>query len=253
MADLSGNQKPSRPLRVERLGRVPYGPMLALQEARHAAVADGLADDTLFLLEHDPVITTGRNTGTQHVLVSQQALAARRVEFFATGRGGDVTYHGPGQLVGYPIVMLQPGEQDIRRYVRCLEDILIRTALDFGVTATRVEGLRGIWVGNDKLAAIGVRVARWTTSHGFALNVNTQLDDFNLIVPCGLYERGVTSLKKLRGAAIPMQAVEDRIAVHTAEVLGRAAIASRPTPWRASAVAHGNAPDDNARAGVNHG
>ncbi len=229
----------ARSLQVEILGQVPYGPMLALQEARHADVAAGLVQDTLFLLEHDPVITTGRNTGASHVLASREALAARQVAYFETARGGDVTYHGPGQLVGYPILQLQPHEQDIRSYVHRLEEILIRTAADFDVVAERVEGLRGIWVGNDKLAAIGVRVARWTTTHGFALNVSTRLEDFDLIVPCGLYDRGVTSLEKLLGRNIPLQAVGERIIYHAATILERPVGKHDPTAWHAAAVSAG--------------
>ena len=229
----SGASAQKRNLQVERLGRVPYGPMLALQEARHADVAAGVCQDTLFLLEHDPVITTGRNTGASHVLASRATLAARQVDYFETGRGGDVTYHGPGQLVGYPILQLEPHEQDIRAYVHRLEEILIRTAADFDVVAERVAGLRGIWVGNDKLAAIGVRIARWTTCHGFALNVSTRLEDFDLIVPCGLYDRGVTSLEKLLGAPMPMATVHERIVHHAAEILQRTAVACEASPWDA--------------------
>ncbi|MEK7703782.1 MAG: lipoyl(octanoyl) transferase LipB [Myxococcota bacterium] len=209
------------PLRIEVMGRVPYRPMLALQEQRHAEVKAGVAEDTLFLLEHEPVLTTGKNRGAEHVLASMLTLAARGIEVVETSRGGDVTYHGPGQLVGYPIVKLRPGEQDIRRYVERLEEILIRTAADFGVLATRVEGLRGIWVGDSKLAAVGVRIAEWTTLHGFALNVEPQPDGFALIVPCGLHGRGVTSLAQLLGTAPCMEEVRTRVAHHAGAVLRR--------------------------------
>lgn len=217
-------------LYVERMGRVAYGPMLALQEARHAAVADGAGPETLFLLEHEPVVTLGKNAGADHVLVSAAALAARGVELVATGRGGDVTYHGPGQIVGYPILALGEGEQDIKGYVYKLEELLIRTVADFGVTASRVEGLRGIWVGNDKIGAIGVRIARWTTLHGFALNVATDLDGFALIVPCGIRDRGVTSLTRLCSPVPTLREVEDRIIVHASAVLGRATHEATPSP-----------------------
>lgn len=217
-------------LYVERMGRVAYGPMLALQEARHAAVADGAGPETLFLLEHEPVVTLGKNAGADHVLVSAAALAARGVELVATGRGGDVTYHGPGQIVGYPILALGEGEQDIKGYVYKLEELLIRTVADFGVTASRVEGLRGIWVGNDKIGAIGVRIARWTTLHGFALNVATDLDGFALIVPCGIRGRGVTSLTRLCSPVPSLREVEDRIIVHASAVLGRATHEATPSP-----------------------
>ena len=210
-----------RTLRVERMGRVPYGPMHDLQQIRQGEVATGEADDTLFLLEHDPVITLGRNSGDGHVLVDREVLAARGVELFATGRGGDVTYHGPGQVVGYPIVALQEDERDIKAYVGWLEEIMIRTAAAFGVEAGRVDGLRGIWVGNDKIGAVGVRIAQWTTLHGFALNVSTHLDDFSMIVPCGLHGRGVTSLARLLGQAPAIADVEERLAEHAGMMLNR--------------------------------
>jgi lipoyl(octanoyl) transferase len=237
-----------RQLRVERFFRVPYGPMLALQEARHAEVLDGTSDDTLFLLEHEAVITTGRNTGDGHVLASRTALQARGVAFCETGRGGDVTYHGPGQIVGYPILALQPGEQDVKGYVHRLEEILIRTAADFGVRAERVPGLRGIWVGNDKLAAIGVRLARWVTLHGFALNVSTDLSAFGLIVPCGLHGRGVTSLARLCDPAPERAIVEARLVAHAEAVLGRRLYAAQATalpgaaPGPTSTLSQGVAP-----------
>ena len=226
-----------RPLRVERMGMTAYGTMLGLQEKRHCEVRDGLQDDTLFLLEHLPVITTGKNTGTGHILANGEELNRRGVTHYETGRGGDVTYHGPGQIVGYPIVELQDSERDIRRFVGCLEEVLIRTAADFGVKAERVQGLRGIWVGNDKLAAIGVRISRWTTMHGFALNVSTELSGFDLIVPCGLHGRGVTSLQKLLGEAPPLGIVEDRLSSHAAEVLGRQAYDAEPTSLNSFEVA----------------
>lgn len=216
-----------RTLRVESVGRVGYGPMLALQNARHADVCDGRADDTLFLLEHEPVVTLGRNSGAASLLVSPHLLEARGVELFETGRGGDATYHGPGQVVGYPIVFLEHGERDIKRFVAMLEELMIRTAHDFGVEAGRVEGMRGIWVSDDKLGAVGVRVSRWTTMHGFALNVQNALDGFRLIVPCGLHGKGVTSLEQQAGRTISVAEVEEKIAFHAGDVLGRTVVNSR--------------------------
>ncbi|MEE8410690.1 MAG: lipoyl(octanoyl) transferase LipB [Myxococcota bacterium] len=227
-----------RTLRVERMGRVGYGPMLALQEERHAEVCDGTRDDTLFLLEHEPVVTLGRNSGAGNILVSREQLSARGVELFETGRGGDVTYHGPGQIVGYPIVRLRDSERDIKRFVGLLEEIVIRTAHDFDVDAARVDGLRGIWVGDDKIGAVGVRIARWTTMHGFAFNVNDAdldldlalFDGFSLIVPCGLHGKGVTSLESQTGCPIELGTVNDRLAHHAASVFARRGIECPASP-----------------------
>ena len=145
------------------------------------------------------------------MLATPDALAAAGVGLFETGRGGDVTYHGPGQLVGYPIIDLNPNRRDVHRYVRDLEEVLIRTVATFGITAARVPGLTGIWVGDEKLAAIGVRISRWVTSHGFALNVDTDLSRFNLIVPCGIADKGVTSMSSLLSRAVSMAEVEDAV------------------------------------------
>jgi lipoyl(octanoyl) transferase len=182
----------------------------------------GRIEDVLLLVEHPHVLTLGArgDGGRAHILVTPEALASRGVEVHETGRGGDITYHGPGQIVGYPIIDLKPDRRDVHRYVRDLEDVLIRTARDYGVDATRVEGLTGVWVGRDKLAAIGVRIARWITSHGFALNVTTDLDYFDLIVPCGIADRGVTSLARLLGRAVDRREVEDRVAAHFRDVFG---------------------------------
>src|SRR5690349_6586442 len=148
------DRDPQRPLWVERLGRVAYAPMLARQEERHTQVLAGEHDDTLFVLEHEPVVTLGRNAHAENVLLPADVLRARGIDVFPTGRGGDVTYHGPGQVVGYPIIALGDGERDVRRYVTCLEEIMIRAAHDFGVTADRVDGMHGVWVGGAKLGAV---------------------------------------------------------------------------------------------------
>jgi len=213
-----------RRLRIEILGEVPYRPMLALQRQRHAEVIGG-ADDTLFLLEHPAVVTLGKNCGAKNVLLAPAALAAQGIDLVETDRGGDVTFHGPGQLVGYPIVKLDGAEQDVKAYVFKLEELMIRTVADFGVVATRSEGLRGVWVGKDKIAAIGVRIAQWTTLHGFALNVTTDLHRFDCIIPCGLRGRGVTSLTQVLGKKVAMSDVIARLAAHVGPVLGRAACA----------------------------
>jgi lipoyl(octanoyl) transferase len=155
------------------------------------------------------------------VLATDEALDAAGVSLFEAGRGGDVTYHGPGQLVGYPILDLRPDRCDVHRYVRDLEEVMIAIGAGFGVNAERIPGLTGAWVGRNKLAAIGVRISRWITSHGFAFNVSTDLAHFGLIVPCGIADRGVTSLGELLGAPPPMTAVEDAAIASFAAVFGR--------------------------------
>lgn len=211
------------PLEVRRLGLVEYDAGLALQAKLVEARKSGAIPDQLLLLQHPPVITLGVKTRNDrsHIVASEARLAGEGVAVFETGRGGDVTYHGPGQLVGYPIISLHPDRRDVHRYVRDLEEVLIRTAGAFGVTAGRVPGLTGIWVGDEKLAAIGVRISRWVTSHGFAFNVTTNLDHFDLIVPCGITDRGVTSLARLLGQAPSMAEVETIAAQAFAEVFGR--------------------------------
>jgi lipoyl(octanoyl) transferase len=201
-------------IEVRRLGTIGYQAALDLQAQLVEQRKQGLIPDQLLLLEHPPVITLGVRTRNDrsHVLESEAAMAARGVGLFETGRGGDVTYHGPGQLVGYPIVDLKPDRCDVHRYVRDLEEVLIRAVDAFGVRAGRIEGLTGIWVGDQKLAAIGVRISRWVTSHGFALNVNTDLSHFGLIVPCGITDKGVTSLERLLGHALPMDEVAETVA-----------------------------------------
>jgi lipoyl(octanoyl) transferase len=202
---------------------MPYADAEALQRALVDERRAGRVGDVLLLLEHPHVLTLGvRAAGSRaHILSTPDALRARGVEVFETGRGGDVTYHGPGQLVGYPILDLQPDRPDVHRYVRDLEEVLIRTAADYGVHAERIEGLTGVWVGGEKLGAIGVRISRWVTSHGFALNVATDLDYFSLIVPCGIADRGVTSLARLLGRPVDSAEVERRLVIHFCHVFGR--------------------------------
>ena len=210
----------TRQLDVRRLGRVAYGDALALQRSLVEDRRAGRIPDTLLLVEHPHVLTLGvrGDGGRSHILASPDTLAARGVEVYETGRGGDITYHGTGQIVGYPILDLKPDRCDVHRYVRDLEEVLIRTAADYGIQAQRVEGLTGVWVGREKLAAIGVRIARWITSHGFAFNVTTDLEYFNLIVPCGITDRGVTSLARLLGRTVELADVQDRILDHFANI-----------------------------------
>jgi lipoyl(octanoyl) transferase len=183
----------------------------------------------LLLLEHPHVITLGaRRGGRSNLVATPEMLAARGVELYETGRGGDITYHGPGQLVGYPILDLRPDRCDVHRYIRDLEEVLIGVAADFGVPATRVPGLTGVWSGRDKLAAIGVRISRWITSHGFALNVTTGLAFYDLIVPCGIPDRGVTSFARIGAAAATMETVQDSTEARFCEVFSRKLAAVAP-------------------------
>ncbi len=209
---------------VRRLGRIEYQDALDLQRDLVEQRKRGEIGDQLLLLEHPDVITLGVRTRSDrsHIVASEELLAAEGIAVFETGRGGDVTYHGPGQLVGYPIIDLKPDRCDVHRYVRDLEDVLIGAVAEFGITAGRVKGLTGIWVGapgsESKLAAIGVRISRWVTSHGFALNVNTDLSRFGLIVPCGIADKGVTSMSHLLGHAVSMDEVADVVARQVARV-----------------------------------
>ena len=213
-----------RPLVVRHLGRVPYAHGLEIQESLVAERQAGRVADQLLLLEHDPVFTLGRNARRENVLLSADALRERGFDVFDTGRGGDVTYHGPGQVVGYPILDLSPDRRDVHRYVRDLEEVMIRTCADYAIEAGRVPGLTGTWVGADKIGAIGVRIARWVTSHGFAFNVATDLSAFDLIVPCGIRGRGVTSLERHLDRSVAPAEVADRLAIHLATVFGRTVV-----------------------------
>jgi lipoyl(octanoyl) transferase len=198
---------------------VPYEDALALQRALVEERRQDVIGDVLLLVEHPPVLTVGvrGDGGRSHILVTSETLAARGIEVHETGRGGDITFHGPGQIVGYPILNLKPDRCDVHRYVRDLEEVLIRVAGDYGIATRRVAGATGVWVGDDKLAAIGVRISRWITSHGFALNLSTDLSEFDLIVPCGIPNKGVTSLARL-GCTAPKAEVEDQIARHFCDI-----------------------------------
>ena len=206
--------------RVEQLGLVDYRVALRLQAERVAQRKAATIRDTLLLLEHPHVYTLGRNAKREHLLASRSWLEAHRVEVFETDRGGDITYHGPGQLVGYPILDLTAHRRDLSWYMRSLEEVLIGVAGDLRVRAGRLVGAPGVWVENDKLAAMGVHVSRWVTSHGFALNVNTDLAHFDWIVPCGLRGKGVTSLAKLLGRAVQMETAHRLVVENFGRVFG---------------------------------
>jgi lipoyl(octanoyl) transferase len=210
-------------LEVRRLGTLSYPEALAMQRALVEERRADRVPDLLILLQHPPVITLGvkGDGGRANVVATPDRLAELGITVEETGRGGDVTYHGPGQIVGYPIVDLRPDRQDVHRYVRDLEEVMIRTCADYGLAAGRIAGLTGAWIGPEKIGAIGVRISRWITSHGFAFNVSTRLDHFQLIVPCGISDRGVTSLEKATGRTIAIEEAEERIIQRFAEVFAR--------------------------------
>lgn len=245
---------PRRELVVRRLGVVPYDEALALQRVLVEQRKAGTIPDTLLLLQHPHVLTLGvkGDGGRGHILASAERLAALGVAVSETGRGGDVTYHGPGQLIGYPILDLDPDRRDVHRYVRDLEEVMVRVCASYGVAAGRIPGKTGTWVrvpqqrtarppeGLDrgsgaaaepaKIGAIGVRISRWITSHGFAFNVWTDLEFFRLIVPCGIAEYGVTSLKSEIGGELAMHDVEARFVQLFGDVFDRRVTTAGPTP-----------------------
>lgn len=210
-----------RRLEVRQLGLVPYAEGLELQDQLVQQRRAGEIPDQLLLLEHPHVITLGTSSSTDHILVGEEERALLGIELFETGRGGDVTYHGPGQLVGYPIFDLKPDRCDLHRYVRDIEEALIKALAHFGLAAGRKDGLTGVWLGEEKVAAIGVRVSSgWITSHGFALNVSTNLQFFDSIIPCGIRDHGVTSLQLALGRPVDMAEVCTAVTNGFAEVFG---------------------------------
>lgn len=212
-----------RPLEIRRLGTVPYSDALAFQRALVEERKAGRIPDQLLLLQHPPVITLGvrGDGGRGNVVATAERLAELGIEVVEAGRGGDVTYHGPGQIVGYPIIDLKPDRCDVHVYVRDVEDVMIRVCADYGLAAGRIPGLTGTWIGAEKIGAIGVRISRWVTSHGFAFNVATNLEHFQLIVPCGISDRGVTSLERATGRSMAIDQVEDAFVRHFSEVFDR--------------------------------
>jgi lipoyl(octanoyl) transferase len=211
-------------LLIVELGLIPYTEAFALQERIVAARKLHAIADLILLCQHPHVLTLGRNGKRENLLASEHVLRQKGVEFHASNRGGDITYHGPGQIVGYPILDLSLIKQDVHWYVRTLEEVMIRASADFGITAYRIPGKTGIWVEatphEEKLAAIGVHISRWVTSHGFAYNVATDLRYFDLIVPCGIAERKATSLEKLLNCLVSLDDVKPGLVYHFAELLG---------------------------------
>jgi lipoyl(octanoyl) transferase len=218
-----------RALKVVWLGRIGYEQAWTLQRETAEEIKAG-GPEALFLLEHEPVFTLGRNARREDVLLTPERLAQRNIMVVESDRGGKVTYHGPGQLVGYPVLNLHPDRRDVRRYVRDLEEVLIRTLSGFGVRAQRSkvkERVSSLWVGNDKIAAIGIHISRWVTTHGFAVNVTDEpLANFAGIVPCGIADGGVTTIERVLGHAPPIGEVAAAIPAHFAEVFGREIIAA---------------------------
>lgn len=229
--------QPGRDCEARWLDRVSYDEGLRIQERAVEGLRSGEAAEQLFLLEHPHVFTLGRGADSSNILADRDQLQINSVEVHETGRGGDVTYHGPGQLVGYPIINLKPDRCDVHRYVRDLEEVLIRTIAEFGITGTRIAGLTGVWVGDSKIAAIGVRIARWITSHGFALNVNTDLNYFKMIVPCGITDKGVSSLSGLLGREIDLVEVARVTALEFAQVFDREIVLPESAMPKSSASA----------------
>ena len=232
-----------QPLIVHRLGVVDYAQGLAMQQALVEQRRAGEVPDTLLLLEHPAVITLGvkGDGGRANIIASDEELARLGIDVHEARRGGDVTYHGPGQIVGYPIINLDPDRRDVHRYVRDVEEVMIRVCAGYGLEAGRVQGITGAWLRAAtgqaaKIGAIGVRISRWITSHGFAFNVSTDMRHFQLIVPCGLVGRGVTSLAQELGRPVPLPEVEDALARHFGEVFGRAVSNASATPRPATSV-----------------
>jgi lipoyl(octanoyl) transferase len=209
-----------------RLGTIDYAEAHRLQKDLQGKRIRGELSDIVLLLEHPPVLTMGRSAKAQHVLAAPELLEAREIQVHEVGRGGDVTYHGPGQLVAYPIIDLKPDRKDVRKYVASLEETMIRTCAGFGLAAGRVEGLNGAWIGDRKVGAVGVRISRWVTMHGLALNVNSDLREFEMIVPCGIQDKGVTSLSAELGRTVHVAEVFEPLARHFAELY------EAPIEWR---------------------
>jgi len=216
---------------------MPYRTAFDVQKEIVSALQSRESDDVLLFLEHPHVVTLGRNATADALLADERALAGRGVELVATDRGGDITYHGPGQLVGYPLLRLEGPERDIRRYVHRVEEVLIRTLSDFGIEADRHRVHRGVWTAGKKIASIGIRISRWVTCHGFALNVNTDLSYFSLITPCGIGGCEMTSMEELKGGPVDMGSVIQRTTEHFCGLFDRRVV--QETSMIGTAQSHG--------------
>ena len=215
---------------VLKLGILDYGKAYELQKRLLQEHLQGKGSNFLLLLQHNPVITIGRSGSKGNILVSKSALTAAGIETYEIERGGDVTYHGPGQLTGYPIIDLRKSRKDVHWYLRQLEEVIIRVLAEYGIAGQRMEGYTGVWVGNEKVAAIGIAVRRWITYHGFALNVYPDMSHFDMITPCGITDKGVTSLEQLLGYKVDMDGVADKTASVFAEVLNVDTVRSNIPP-----------------------
>lgn len=209
-----------RTVNVTNLGRTGYGPCWDLQQQLFEMRTAGLTSDTLLLTEHDHVFTIGKSGDENHLLAGEPELKTKGIAVYHNDRGGDITYHGPGQLVGYPILDLRNYYRDLHRYLRDLEEVVIRALESYGVRGQRAEGCTGVWVNDEKICAIGVRSRQWVTMHGFALNVNTDLSYFDRIIPCGVFDRGVTSMHKLLGYQVMLNDVAESITQAFSNVFG---------------------------------
>jgi lipoate-protein ligase B len=208
------------PLLVSNIGRTRYADAWTLQQELWTLRQAGAIEDILLLTEHEHVYTLGKSTDDNHLLASDEELKISGTDVFHIDRGGDITYHGPGQIVGYPIIDLHNYFLDIHRYLRSLEDVIIRTLAAFGIMAGREKDMTGVWVNEEKIAAIGVKVSRWVTMHGFALNVQTDLSKFDRIIPCGIFHKGVTSMQRTLGQQVPIDSVQKTIVESFTDVFG---------------------------------
>lgn len=233
-----------RTVAVCPLGRTRYADAWTLQQQAFDLRRSGLLGDVLLLNEHEHVYTIGKGGNDDHLLASDEELTRTGVDVFHIDRGGDITYHGPGQLVGYPILDLNTYGTDIHRYLRNLEELLIRALKDFGIEGQREQGMTGVWVKGEKIAALGVKVSRWITMHGFALNVNVDLSKFDRIIPCGIFHKGVTSMERLLGGALSMDDVARSVCEAFEEVFECRTVSMTSEGLRA--VVRSHAPADHA-------
>ena len=205
-------------LLVVNIGRTKYAEAWELQKQIFSARLEQRISDVLLLTEHDPVFTLGKGADGNHLLANDNELSEKKIDMFWIDRGGDVTFHGPGQIVGYPILDLNQHYQDIHRYLRDLEEMIIRTLNDYGIAGGREKEFTGVWVKNDKIAALGVKVSKWITMHGFAFNVSTDLSFFDRIIPCGIFHKGVTSLQQVLGTPVDIPEVHHHLVKHFSEI-----------------------------------